>query len=705
MTRIEGAAKVTGAALYPSDFPFRNVAYAYLVTSALARGRIKAMHIEQAKRVEGVIEIFTHEKPPGKYKTPPGPLGGPQTTSLESPQVWHDGQIVALVVAESYEAAREAAYAVEVDYDAETPSATFGSAGTETKAACEVDEDHEDPKVGDPEGAFASAQVKIDARYETAPQHHNALELFTTTCAWSEDGKLTIYEASQFVHALRARVAHQLELPLENVRVVSPLVGGGFGGKSGATHRTALVALASRKLGRPVKLVATRDQGFTIATYRAETRHHVRLGASRDGKLQALVHEGWELTSRPSDYFNGGTDATARMYACPNVGTKVYIVHADRNTPGFMRSPAEFPYVFALECAMDELAVALDIDPIELRRRNDTQVEPIGGLPYTSRSLMRCFDAAAEAFGWKERDARVGSMQDGDWLIGWGCAATCYPANVGASSARVRFSSDGGVRIETAAHELGQGTMTALALVAAERLGVAPERVSVILGDTDLPPAGLSAGSSHLSSVAGAVALACDRIRERLARGERLDGALEEYAESFPEGVDSGAVKRLAQGIPSIVGGAGREDRVQFSFGAEFAEVRIHARTREIRVPRLIGAFAAGKILSPTTARGQFIGGLIWGLGSALHEQTEIDERFARYANDNLADYLVAVNADIGEVEAIAVPEEDSRVNALGVKGIGELANTGTAAAIANAIHHATGRRIRRLPIRIEDLL
>jgi len=700
--RVEGRGKVTGAARYPSDIPLDDVAYAYLVTSAIARGTIESFDLDAARAVPGLIEIFTHENLAGAYKTPAGPLGGANTTSLESAKIWHDGQIVAVVVAETYEAAREAAYRVRVAYVEERPSSTFDSPGTETKAACEVDEGHDDPHTGDPERAFAAAAVKVDAWYETPIQHHNAIELFTTSCAWSDDGKLTVYEPSQFVHGLRSRVARQLDMKLEDVRVVSPLVGGGFGGKSSGGHRTALIALASRRIGRPVKLIATRDQGFTIATYRAETRHHVRLGANKEGKLEALIHEGWEITSRPSDYFNGGTDATARLYACPNVGTKVSIVHADRNTPGFMRSPAEFPYVYALECAMNELADELGVDPIELRRRNDATAEAIQNLPYTSRSLMKCFDEAAAAFGWKDRDPRPGSMRDGDWLIGWGCASTMYPANGGASSARVRLHADGSVRIETAAHELGQGTCTALAMIASERLGVGLEKVDVVLGDTNLPPAGLAAGSSHLSSVGPAVSLACERILKRKRDG--ASGTLEEYAEYFPAGVDRGAVKRIENGIPSIEGGV-LDDRAQYAYGAELVEVRVHERTREIRVPRIVGAFAAGRILSPTTAHGQLMGGLIWGLGSALLEKTEIDERAARYVNDNLADYRVAVNADAVRIDVIVVPEEDTQVNALGVKGIGELANTGTAAAIAAAVHHATGKRVRHLPIRIEDLL
>ncbi|MBV8354973.1 MAG: xanthine dehydrogenase family protein molybdopterin-binding subunit, partial [Candidatus Eremiobacteraeota bacterium] len=489
-TRVDGRPKVTGAARYPADIAVANPAYAYLVTSAIARGEIAAFDLAEARAVPGVLDILTYENVAGAFKTPPGPDGKPnQTTSLESAKIWHDGQIVAVVVAETYEAARHAAGKVRVDYREELPTSTFGDRGIAEELASEVRDDHEDVHLGDPEAAFARAEKKIDAQYATATEHHNPIELFSTTCAWL-DRKLLIYEPSQFVHALRANVARQLDLDPSTIRVVSPFVGGGFGSKGGARAYTALVAVAARRLGRPVKLVATREQGFTIATYRAETRHHVRLAASKKGKLRAYLHEASELCSRPSTYMNGGTDSTTRIYACPNIATKVWIAHADRNTPGWMRSPPEVPYVFPFESALDELAVELGIDPVELRRRNDTKVDPTSKLRYSSRGLMQCFDAAAKAFGWKKRKAKPGTMRDGDWLIGWGCAATYYPSQVGAASARVSVTPDG-VRVATAAHELGQGTCTAIALTAAGRLGVDVAKVTVEIGDSELPPAGL----------------------------------------------------------------------------------------------------------------------------------------------------------------------------------------------------------------------
>jgi xanthine dehydrogenase YagR molybdenum-binding subunit len=595
--------------------------------------------------------------------------------------------------------------------------------------------------VGDAERAFARAPVTIEAQYSTPTQHHNPMELFATTCAWS-NGKLTVWESSQNVWGFKNGIADQLGIASDDVLVISPYVGGAFGSRGSLTQRTALIALASRRIGRPVKLVCSRSDGFTIGTYRAETRHRFRLGADREGHLTALSHEGWEVTSRPDNYMVAGTDASTRLYACANVASRVSIVHADRNTPGFMRSPPETPYIFPLESAMDELSYALGIDPVELRRRNDTMREPIKGLLYTSRSLMKCFDEGARQFQWERRNPKPASMRDGDWLIGQGCAATMYPTVMGAATARVILSPDARVRVQTAAHDLGTGAYTAIALVAADALGVNLSDVTVELGRSDLPPAPVAGGSNTTASVCNVVAKACGEIRQRLQRtaaangplagrdrggfvfadrtirgpdgaSERLEpvvaraanGAIEVYAENIPHDVSPEAIGKLYKGHPTLAGGAHMKDRIQFAFGADFVEVRVHARTREIRVPRIVGAFAAGRIVNPVTARSNLMGGLIWGVSAVLHEATEIDARAARYTNKDLAEYMIPVNADIEDLEVILVPEEDTKVNPLGIKGLGELGNVGVNAAVANAVYHATGIRIRDLPIRLEKLL
>jgi xanthine dehydrogenase YagR molybdenum-binding subunit len=741
--RIDGVEKVTGSARYATDEQPANPAYAYMVTSSIARGRVTGFNLDAARAVPGYIDILTHHNLNGEYKPPP-PFGGKdgQTTTLESDQVWHDGQIIAVVLAESYEAAREAANKVEVSYAVEAPSATFDSPGTTTEPHKSMMGGEGDPKKGDAETAFAAAPVKIDARYSTPPQHHNPIELFATTCVW--DGpKLTVYEGSQFMWGMKNAVAKQLGMDPANVRVVSRFVGGGFGSKGATRPQTALIAIAARRLKRPVKFVATRDQGFTIATFRAETRQHLKLAATKEGKLVSFFHEGWELTSRPSGYNVAGVDTTARMYACDNIETAVSVVHADRNTPGFQRAPAETPYMFGLECGMDDLAYALGMDPIELRRVNDTQIDPVSGLKFSSRSLMQCFDRAADQFGWKNRNPKPASMREGDWLIGYGCAAACYPTNIGPGAARLALTPDGKAVIGLAAHEIGTGAYTTVAITVARALGIPVESVTVHLGDSDLPPIPVAGGSNNAASTTHATHKVCmeavakimaaavaasdspfhggDPSRLSLADGAlkgpdgqseplqkavgRLGAKLEVYAENIPGGLQPDAMAALYKGQPLMARGSGRKDFTTYAFGAQFVEVRVHERTREVRAPRIVSAFAAGNIINPLTAYSQLMGGAIWGLSSALHEATELDLPHARYINDNLADYLVPVNADVPSVDIIMVPEHDEGVNPLGVKGIGEIGIVGMNAAVANAVFHATGTRIRDLPVRIEKLL
>ena len=738
--RHEGRLKVTGAAVYASDAPLTNPAYAWLVTSAIARGRIKAFHLDEARAVPGFIDILTYENTQGEVKPMPafGASGG-ATVTLETNEIQHDGQIIGVVLAETYEGAREAAYRVVVDYEVETPCAGFDSPGGLLRPIGEANPHYALPARGDAAAAFAAAPVKIEADYETPTQHHNAMELFTASCEWS-GGKLTIHEPSQFMHS-RGGLAKFFDMDPADIRIISQHVGGGFGGKVPGSPRTALIALAAKRLQRPVKLVATRDQGYTVNTYRAETRHHIKLGAGRDGRIQAFVHEGTEVASRPSNYVVGGLQATAIFYDYGTVATALNVLHADRNTSGFMRSPGEVPYMFALECAMDELACALDMDPVLLRRINDAQVSPIDGKPFSSRRLNECFEQAAQAFGWDRRTPQPRSMRDGDWLVGWGCAATCYPSHVGASAAHVSLTAQGKAKVRVAFADMGQGSYTVIAQTAADRLGLSIDQVTVELGDSDLPPGTVAGGSNGAATTCNAVASTCEILRDQLAQAAvtanegplsgadpavltltaaglvgprgaeplakavgRLGGVVEATGDYAPTGTKPGYIDRLRLGIPTFSGGRMGE-AITFAFGAQFVEVRIHARTGEIRVPRMVGTYAAGTIINRTMAHSQLMGGLIWGLGSALHEATEIDPRAARYTNDNFADYLIPVNADVPQVEVIFVADDATALNPLGIKGIGELGNVGMNAAIANAVFHATGRRIRRLPIRIEDML
>ncbi len=713
-----------------------------LVTSAIAKGRLTSLELDDARAVPGVLDIFTADDM-SDLKTVE--FGARCCTSIQDlgPEIRHAGQIIAVVVADTFEAASEGAQRVEASYSEATPSATFDTPGLNVADATKESRTHRHvPQAGDAVSAIASADVVLDAEYATPTQHHNPIELFTTTCAWSGD-RLTVYEPSQFVYGLKNAVAERLAIDPEKVRTVSHFAGGAFGSKGAMTPRTAMIALAAKRLSRPVKLVPTRAQGFTIATYRAETRHHIRLGARHDGKLVGYFHEGWEISSRPDPYVVAGVEDTAQLYAFGAVTTKVNVVHADRSTPGYMRSPPVVPYVYALESAMDEMALKLAVDPIEFRRINDTMTSPIGGKPYSSRSLMQCYDQAAAAFGWSNRTSQPRSMRDGDWLVGFGCATALYPTHTGAAAARVRLMANGDVRVQTAAHEIGNGIYTVLAQIAAERLGVNLDSVTVEVGDSRLPPAPVAGGSTTTASTCSAVLKTCDAIRAKLFRAAVTsnqgplagrneatltfsdgkitapDGAMvklqdvfkamtvssiEEYSEFVPHGLEPKAMADLYAGKSTSTGGS-HGDKVMYAMGAELVEVRVHASTCEIRVPRIVGAFAAGRLINTRTVRSQLMGGMIWGISSALHEATEIDRKRARYVNDNLADYLVPVNADVKQVEVILVPEIDRDVNPAGIKGLGELANVGTAAAIANAVFHATGNRIRRLPIRIESLL
>jgi xanthine dehydrogenase YagR molybdenum-binding subunit len=735
--RVDGVAKVTGGARYASDESVANPAFGYLITSRIARGAIKQFDLREARAVPGVIDIVTYENIGSGFKPAKGPDGGPTTGTLEDNHVWHDGQFIGLVVAETYEAAREAANRVKVTYAEEPPSTTFDSPGS-------ISEPHkpergEDPKTGNAGSAFAGAPVKISRTYATPTQHHNPIELFTCTCAWDAN-RLIIYEPSQFMWGTKAAAAAQLNLPPEDVRAVCRYIGGAFGSK-GPNPRTHWMARVARKIGRPLKVVPTRDQGFSINTYRAETRHHIQLGATVDGKLISLLHEGFEVTSRPSPYNVSGVETTGRMYACPNIHTAVNVVHADRNTPGYMRAPPETPYMFALESAMDELAEALHMDPIELRRINDTDKDPVNGRPFSSRSLMRCFDEAAAKFGWSRRGTPA-SMIEGDWQVGFGCASSCYPSNVGPAAARVALRADGKVSVAIAGHEIGTGAYTVVAIAAACSLGVPVEAVTVSMGDSDLPPIMIAGGSNNAASASLVVAKTCSQIREQIAaaatkakdspfyhkdpaqlvlQGGKLSGyskeeslahairrvghQVEVYAEHVPSGLPPNALADMSQGKIAMLSGSSRKDVTAYAFGAHLVEVRVHRRTREIRVPRVVSAFAAGTIVNTRTAHSQFMGGAIWGVSSALFEATELDQRSARYINKNLADYLIPVNADAPVIDIIMVAEQDERVNELGIKGIGEIGIVGMNAAVANAVYNATGVRIRELPIRAEDLL
>lgn len=736
--RLDAADKVTGRARFPSDMPVANAAYAVLLTSTISRGRIAHIDRNAAMALPGIRLILTHEDM-AATATPEPAFAGKSTRTFNDPEIEHDGQLIGIVVADTLEIAREAALRVRIAYVPVAPSATMTSAGSETVPVATIDPHHKDPTKGDARAAIAAARWQIAAEYQTPAQHHNAMELFTTTCVWDGD-HLTVHEPSQFITP-RGYVAQSLGIPIDHVRVISRYCGGGFGGKHSCSPRTVLVASAARRLKCPVKLVVERRQGFTINTFRAETRHHLEIGADASGRFTGLVHEGWELTSRPSTYNLSGTETTARMYAWPTVATRTHIVHADRNTPGFMRCPHGLPYMFALESAIDELAHAMGFDPVELRRRNDTQVDPLDGRSFSSHGLLACLERGAERFGWGDRPKAPGSRRDGDWHVGYGMATACYPSNTGSSAARIAVTRDGRARVQIGFHEIGNGAYTVIGQTAAAYLGLPASSVAVELGDTALPPSTMASASNGTASACNAVVDACEAVRARLAAAailpggffagadaarlqlrdgtltdgaraqplrdaiDRIGGTVEASGAFVPPGIAPGAIERLARGIPQIKGGVRDRDKVMYGFGAQFVEVRVHALTAQIKVPRALGLFSAGTIISPRTAHSQLTGAMIWGIGSALFEETEIDPDSARYLNTNLADYLIATNMDVDQIDAAFLDERDTDVNPLSIKGIGEIGMCGMNAAVANAVFNATGKRIRSLPIRPRDLL
>ena len=698
MHRVEGPAKVTGQARYETDVRLTGMVQAALVLAPTI-GRIEGLDLASAYAVPGVLAIFTHLELGAAIAPVKHAMAGGWANStwrpLASDEVAYPGQIVALVVAETGEGASEAAQAVTVRLA--TKTGTFRLEGTGEKLA-DLKDEHEDAHIGDVEAGWTKAAARVEATYDTPIQHHNPMELFATTCVWEGD-RLIVHEPSRFVCGLQHGLAAQLGMPAEKVRVVSRLVGGHFGSRLDLSQHTAPVALAARLLRRPVQLVPSRRDGFTIANHRPESRHEIRLAADAEGRLTAFSHRATVATSRFDDFAMKGTDVTAALYACSNIAVEERVGRVDRNTPGPMRAPPEVPYLFALESAMDELAHALAMDPIELRRRNDTTTDPLTGKRYTTRPLMRCFDAAAAAFDWDR--ARL-PRREGDWLVGAGCAAAIRPTKIGPAALRLTRTADGAI-VETAHHEIGNGITTLLATAAAEGLDVPIETVTVRLGDTLLPPAGLSGGSSTTTSLMNAMDEACGRLRTLLDRRGRNDpGETSVLVEHRPEGFGPEAISKLDTGHVQL--GQVTGDRIAAAFGAQFAEVRVHAHTGEIRVPRLVGAFAAGRILNRLTAHSQLIGGMVWGMGSALLEATEVDPRAGSYTNANLADYLVATAADVPSVEALIIEDDDREVNPAGIKGLGEISIIGVNAAIANAIFAATGKRCRRLPIRLEDL-
>ena len=740
VTRYEALRKVTGETKYAADFMPAGMFFGELVVSPIVRGQLTAIDIREALAEPGVITVYTHETIP-KYETPKGfYAGGPGTASfwpMTGTEIKYAGQPVAFVVAENAAAARRGAQRVKATYNKTSGRIEMDTANA---FAAGKKEDNIVTK-GNVQAGIASAAAVVDETYITPFQHHNPMEMFATTAHWRGE-QLTVWMPSQSVRTARVGVAAAFKLAETQVEVLSPFVGGAFGSKAGLPPYAMLTIAAARGVGAPVRLMVSREHMYTVAAFRPESIQKFRLAASRDGRLTAFEHIEIAQTSQFDDVVNPGTHMTRSMYACPNIHTEQRLARSDTNTPGFMRAPNEMQSFFALESAMDELAIKLKMDPVELRRMNDTRTHPVKGVPFSSRSLMACYDAAAKSFGWAGRNAAQQSMTDGDWLVGYGCATATYPTAVAPSEARVRMYGAGTAVVELAAHDVGTGAYTIMGQIAAQRLGLPVRSVEVFMGSSDLPIAPISGGSVTSASAGSAVHVACLKLADEIVRSvvtlkdnplsgvdpslvKLVDGMLQgpggqsmlllDALKATPRGeavangqyahpeLTEDALRTTYKGGLGVAGPV-TKTHAMFAFGAQFVEVRVHRWTHEIRVPRIHGAFAAGTILNRKTAHSQLMGGMIWGIGSALHEHTLVDHTRARFLNTDIAEYLIPVNADIGEVNVQMLDERDDFVNPLGVKGIGEIGIVGTAAAVANAIHHATGKRLRSLPFTLKDV-
>jgi xanthine dehydrogenase YagR molybdenum-binding subunit len=698
VSRVDGPNKVTGQATYAAEFRLRNMAYAALVTTTIPSGTITRLDTSAAEAAPGVVAVLSHlnasRLPYHRPETPPvvDPQAGERLHIFQSPDVLFDGQPIAVVVAESQEQADSAAGLVRVEYRRSDPARDMESARAFPPAESVAESGRPgDTGRGDAEAAYRTAPATIDLTCSHEREQHSAMEPHATIAEW--DGEhLTLYDKSQWVDNVRQEIALIFGMPEDNIRVVSPFVGGAFGSALRTWQHVTIAALAARQTNRPVRVELTRRQCFFSVGARPKTLQHLRLGADRDGKLQAILHEALGQTSVYEQYAEVTLDATRSVYSCPNVATHYRLVEMNMNSPCPMRAPGTATGVFGLELAMDELAEKCGLDPIELRLRNHADRDEDKNLPYSSKELKSCYTLGAEAFDWAKRSAAPGRNRNGRWLIGHGMATAFYPSHRQPATARAVMFANGTVIIRTATSDMGPGTYTAMTQLAAEALDLPLERVQFELGDSDMPKAPVHGGSITLASVGNAVLAACRSLREKLGAGDPI-----------------AAMRRLGQEVVFTDGSTkpGKETNTYSSsaFGAVFVEVAVDSRFGTVRVPRIVGAYDIGTVVNPKIARSQCIGGMVGGLGMALLEQAEWDPSLCRVMNANLAEYLVPVNADIQHIEVLFAPGEDRIFNPIGSKGVAEIAVTGVAPATANAIYNATGHRLRQLPITPDKLL
>ena len=728
LVRADGRAKVTGQARYSAEVQVSGIAHAVMVTSGVAKGRVAEIDASAAEKEPGVIAVLTHQNAmrlPGDPK--PADRGDRVVQVLQDDRILFSNQPIALAVAETFERAVHAALLVRVREQGEPFTVRMDD---EMDRAFPFDigslagKQPSDQVRGDPQRGLAQAAARIDATYETPPETHNPLEPHATIAVWNGPDRLTVYDATQGIFGVRKKLAKAFALPPENVRVLTKFVGGGFGCKGSAWSHVLLAALAAKQLGRPVKLVLTRPQMFGMVGGRPHTRQHLQAGASKDGRITALVHHSVSTTSRFDDFIEPAALVSRHQYACGAVETTHRLVRLDIGTPTYMRAPGESSGSFALESAIDELAHALGVDPLELRLKNYAEVDPTEDKPFSSKSLRQCYELAAKRFGWERRQAKPRSTLRNGALIGMGMATAAYPANFSKAEALARMMPDGTALVQSGAVDIGGGTYTVMAQVAADALGLVPQKVKFDLGDTEMPEAPRSGGSQTAASVSSAVLVTGGMLRRKLIEMAVADPRSPLHGASPEEvQVDDGRLSAAGRSdtyadVVARAGGKPVEARGQVepdperkkyslhSFGAQFAEVHVDPDLGAVRVARLIAAFAAGRILNARTARSQFMSGMVWGIGMALHEHSVYDEKLGRIMTRDLADYHVPTNADVVELEPLFLPlEEDKHVDPAGVKGIGEIGITGAAAAIANAVFNATGKRVRTLPITPDKLL
>jgi len=726
VNRVDGVAKVTGAAKYAADHSTPDMLHGHAVGAAIARGRIRSIDASEALATPGVVAIFTHENTPGlaildwAYRDQVAPEGHPLRL-LQEDTVYFSGQPVALVVAENEELARHAAALVKVTYEEAPPATDLEEARPDAEDSDEVPE----PR-GDADEAIIHAAVSIHHQYETPAEHHNPMEPFATTAIREADGSLTVYDKTQGVQNCHKYLTKVFGLHDKGVKVLSPFVGGAFGAGLRPRPQVFLAVLAALELERDVRVVLERKEMFALG-FRTPTIHNLRLGSAADGTLQSVTHEVLTATSRFETYSESIVDWSDNTYACENVRTSHEIAQLDVNTPCDMRAPGATQGFFALESGMDELAWKAGIDPLDLRIANHTMIDQTSGKPFSSKALLECYRQGAARFGWSKRSRACRAMRKGHVLTGWGMASGSWEAMHLPASARAVLRADGTLVVSSATSDIGTGTYTIMTQIAAETVGLPMERVTFILGDSTLPMSPVQGGSFTAASVGSAVLKVCEKVRAKLIKLAKSmkDSPLEDVddeAITISSGLISSAedpsrfieisevmvrtrtraITRRSLTIPSLLK---RRKVTCHSHSAVFVEVEVDEDFGTVHVTRVVSAVAAGRILNMKTARSQIIGGVVWGISMALHEESVMDPSSGRFINHDLANYHIPVNADIGDIEVIFVHEEDPVVNPLGVKGIGEIGIVGTAAAVANAIFHATGKRVRKLPITPDKLL